>query len=84
MDLKIEGHENDTYTTEAKTFEGYKLVESPENAKGKMKVTVNEDGTFSSKTIVKYYYVHLSAGVDEKHIDEMSGNVLAQTHYDGK
>ncbi len=82
-DVKIEGHENDTYTTEAKTFEGYKLVESPENAKGKMKVTVNEDGTFSSKTIVKYYYVHLSAGVDEKHIDEMSGNVLAQTHYDG-
>lgn len=81
--VKTEGHEDDNYTTETKIFEGYKLERIPDNANGRMKVTVNADGTFDGTTTVTYYYVHQSAGVDEKHVDEMSGNVLAQTHYDG-
>lgn len=81
--IKTEGHEDDNYTTETKIFEGYKLERIPDNANGRMKVTVNADGTFDGTTTVTYYYVHQSAGVDEKHVDEMSGNILAQTHYEG-
>ena len=43
-DVVIEGYEGKEYTTEAKTFEGYELTSTPEDAKGKMKVTEDEDG----------------------------------------
>ncbi len=82
-DVIINGHENDPYTTEEKEFEGYDLVEIPENATGEMKITVNEDGTYDTEILVQYYYKYISAGVIEKHIDEITGEVLAEESYSG-
>ena len=82
-DVIINGHENDPYTTEEKEFEGYDLVEIPENATGEMKITVNEDGTYETEIVVTYYYKYISAGVIEKHIDEITGEVLAEEEYKG-
>ena len=67
----IEGHENNEYTTEEKEFKDYVIVKDmyPDNSKGTMKVTINEDGTPNTETVVKYYYVHISGGVIERHID---------------
>ena len=55
-DVIIEGYEGKEYTTEAKTFEGYELTSTPEDAKGKMKVTLDEDGNKVTELAVKYYY----------------------------
>ena len=56
----IEGHEGDEYTSEALDIEYYKLVETPENATGKMTAELikNEDGTLTinDTTTVTYYY----------------------------
>ena len=82
-DVIINGHENDKYRTEEKEFEGYDLVEIPENATGEMKITVNEDGTYNAEIVVTYYYKYVSAGVIEKHIDEITGEVLTEERYTG-
>lgn len=56
--VEIRGHEGDEYLVEEQEIEGYKLVkeEYPENTKGTMDVTVNEDGTVVTTTYVRYYY----------------------------
>ena len=82
-DVIIEGHENDPYRTEEKEFEGYDLVEIPENATGEMKVTVNEDGTYETEIVVKYYYKYISEGVVEKHIDDVTGEVITEEKHTG-
>ena len=82
-DIIIKGYENDNYTTEEKEFENYNLIETPENAKGQMKITVNEDGTYNTETVVKYYYVKQSAGVIEKHIDINTNKILAEETHKG-
>ena len=82
-DVIINGHENDKYRTEEKEFEGYDLVEIPENATGEMKITVNEDGTYNAEIVVTYYYKYVSAGIVEKHIDEITGEVLTEERYTG-
>jgi hypothetical protein len=81
----ISGYEEDPYSTSEKEIENYVIVKEkyPENAKGKMQVIVNEDGTFDNEIIVTYYYVHTSAGVIEKHIDEITGEILYNTTYEG-
>ena len=82
-DVIIEGHENDPYRTEEKEFEGYDLVEIPENATGEMKVTVNEDETYETEIVVKYYYKYISEGVVEKHIDDVTGEVITEEKHTG-
>jgi len=82
--LVIEGHEGDKYETKAKEFENYKLVEVPENSTGEMQVERKEDGTVNTETRVKYYYVHISEGVVEKHIDIMTDeNIEEPTIHEG-
>ncbi len=83
-DIVINGHENDSYQTEAKDINNYVLVETPENATGKMEVTINEDGSYNTETIVSYYYIKQSGGIIEKHIDINSGKILAQKEHTGK
>ena len=75
------GHQNDSYTTENETFDGYDLVEIPQNAEGRMEVTaVEENGvvTINNTTEVIYYYIHKSAGVTERHYDVITNELLQE------
>ena len=73
-DVIINGYENDPYETEQKEFDNYKLEEVPSNSTGNMA---------KDEIVVTYYYVHSSAGVVEKHIDDITGEVLAEETYEG-
>ena len=81
----IYGHEGDSYSTQAKNFEGYNLLENeiPTNAEGTMEVSIKEDGSVNTETVVKYYYVHKSGGVIERHIDEITKEILESTEHEG-
>ena len=69
------GKEGYSITTGAEDFEGYMCIEKPEVEK----YTYIED-----EQIVNYYYARLSSGVIEKHIDLISGKLIADdVHYDG-
>ena len=70
-----EGLEGDDFITESKDFENYVLVEEP--AEKTVKMTKEEQ-------ILKYYYIHVSGGVIEKHIDVISGQILANAVHNGK
>ena len=70
----IEGKVGDTYTANAKNFEGYVLVERPENE------TVTMTG---EEIVLKYYYAKVSNGVLEKHIDKISGDILYNKSHTG-
>ena len=68
-DIVINGHEADSYVTERKEFNGYKLVEVPANSEGKMT---------KEPIKVTYRYVHESAGVEVRHIDINTGKELVK------
>jgi hypothetical protein len=61
-DVVIEGYEGKEYETEPITFDGYELTGTPENAKGTMKVTLDEDGNKVTELVVKYYYAEKLEG----------------------
>ena len=69
-----EGLEGDDFVTESKDFENYVLVEEP--AEKTVKMTKKEQ-------VLKYYYIHVSGGVIEKHIDVISGQILANAVHNG-
>ena len=71
----IYGHEGDLYETEEKKFEGYDLIEVPENSKGEMTVIRKEDGEVETEIIVEYYYVR-KAEVKVEYIDIVTGEKL--------
>lgn len=82
-DVIIEGHEKDHYVAEAKEFEGYDLVKRPENDEGEMEIVVNSDGSYKTEILVQFYYMHISGGVIERHIDMVSGKILSETKHEG-
>ena len=63
-----------TYTSESKNIENYVLDEKPDEESVVMTENV---------IVLNYYYVHISAGVIEKHIDIVSNNLLDNTFYEG-
>ena len=69
-----EGLEGDDFVTESKSFDNYILVEEP--VQKTVKMTKDE-------IVLKYYYIHVSGGVIEKHIDVISGEVLDNKTYEG-
>ncbi len=69
-----EGLEGDDFVTESKDFENYILDEEPPEKVVKMT---------KEKQILKYYYIHISGGVIEKHIDIISNEILANAAYEG-
>ena len=72
-------HEGDEYTTEQKTFENYDLIEVPENSTGTMVVETDEEGNITNnRTVVTYYYSKKSAGVEEHHIDILTGEDIEE------
>ena len=69
------GKVGDLFKTHAEDFEGYVLVEEP-----------TEPNIIMDKTgeqVVKYYYAHVSAGVIEKHIDVITGELLESSEHSG-
>ncbi len=82
-DIEIYGHENDDYKTEKKEIKGYGLMEVPNNATGKMKITRNPDGTYNTQTLVQYYYNKKSEGVIEKYVDITTGKVIEEIKHEG-
>ena len=70
-----EGKVGDLFETKAEDFEGYVLVESPEEPN----IIMDKTG----EQIVKYYYAHVSAGVIEKHIDDITGELLYSEEHQG-
>ena len=72
-----EGLEGDSYRVTSKNFENYALVEE--------ELPTNSEGTMTANEItVIYYYKHISGGVIEKHIDDITGEVLYNEHHEGK
>ena len=69
-----EGLEGDEFATESKSFPNYVLVEEPAEKTIRMK---KGDNT------LRYYYVHVSAGVIEKHLDIISGATLHNEVHEG-
>ena len=69
-----EGLEGDDFVTESKDFENYVLVEEPPEKTVKMT---------KEEQVLKYYYIHISGGVIEKHIDIISNEILANDAYEG-
>ena len=69
------GKVGDIFETHAEDFEGYILVESPEEPN----IVMDKTG----EQVVKYYYAHVSAGVIEKHIDEITGELLYSEEHEG-
>ena len=69
-----EGLEGDDFITESKSFDNYILVEEP--AQKTVKMTKKEQ-------VLKYYYIHVSGGVIEKHIDMISGEILSNDTHQG-
>ena len=69
-----EGLEEDDFVTESKSFDNYILVEEP--AQKTVKMTKEEQ-------VLKYYYIHVSGGVIEKHIDMISGEILSNDTHQG-
>jgi len=68
------GKVGDIFKTHPEDFAGYVVVIEPENPD----ITMTKE-----EQIVKYYYVKISAGVVEKHIDEITKEVLESTTYQG-
>ena len=70
-----DGKVGDVFETQAKDFEGYVLVEVPEEPN----IVMDKTG----EQVVRYYYAHVSAGVIEKHIDDITGELLYSEAHQG-
>ena len=87
--VTIEGFNQDEYTTEAKEFKYYTLIETPENKEGQMKVEIVEDEEGNktvNNTIDVYYYYQakpFNIGV-EKEITGIVVNGESRTPTNGK
>ncbi len=84
-DEYIYGHEGDSYITKEKTFGNYRLLNElyPENAKGKMQIIRNIDGTIDTEIEVIYYYEKTVEKVIENHIDIATNEILKSEKYIG-
>ena len=72
-------HEGDNYTTEEKAFENYDMIRVEGNKEGTLTVETDEEGNITNnRTIVTYYYAKKSAGVEEHHIDILTGEDIEE------
>lgn len=69
-----DGLVGDEYTSISKDFESYILIEKPEI---ETVIMTPED------TILNYYYIHVSGGVIEKHVNIYTGEVLYNKEHSG-
>ena len=77
-ELKVETNENnkygDSFTSSAKTFDNYVLTRKPESET----VVLNQ-----AETILTYYYVKISGGIVEKHVNVLDNSVLYNENHTG-
>ncbi len=71
---KEEGYVGKEIELEARDFENYVLVEEPEEKTIRMT---------EEEIVVKYYYIHVSKGIIEKHIDIDTGEILYNEVHEG-
>ena len=71
----FEGKVGDEFTAINKEFDNYVLVEAPENAT----VTLTKE-----EIVLNYYYLYVSEGLVEKHIDIVTGESLETISHEGK
>ena len=72
-------HEGDNYITEEKAFENYDMIRVEGNKEGTLTVETDEEGNITNnRTIVTYYYAKKSAGVEEHHIDILTGKDIEE------
>ena len=72
-------HEGDNYSTEEKVFENYDMIKVDGNKEGTLAVETDEQGNITNnRTIVTYYYAKKSAGVEEHHIDILTGEDIEE------
>jgi hypothetical protein len=64
----------DSFTSSSKNFDNYILTRRPENET----VTLNQD-----ETVLTYYYVKVSGGVVEKHVNILDNTVLYNENHSG-
>ena len=75
LDQRTEnGLVGDIFETSALDFDNYILVEEPEEKNVPMQ---------KQEVVLRYYYVHVSGGVIEKHIDVVTGDTLANEVHEG-
>ena len=60
-DTIIEGYVGDKYNVKAKEFDGYELIDVPENASGTMKINIVDEKE-TTETLVKLYYAKKATG----------------------
>ena len=72
-------HEGDNYSTEEKVFENYDMIKVDGNKEGTLAVETDEQGNITNnRTVVTYYYAKKSAGVEEHHIDILTGEDIEE------
>ena len=72
-------HEGDNYSTEEKVFENYDMIKVDGNKEGTLAVETDEQGNITNnRTVVTYYYSKKSAGVEEHHIDILTGEYIEE------
>lgn len=85
---QLYGHESDEYTSEQKDLEGYIFTKLDGESSGLMSVDVILDQAgnkvFDNVTTIVYYYKHIAGGVVERHIDEITGEIIEENRYEGK
>ena len=85
---QLHGYESDEYTSEQKDLEGYIFTKLDGESSGLMSVDVILDQAgnkvFDNVTTIVYYYKHIAGGVIERHIDEITGEVIEENRYEGK
>jgi hypothetical protein len=71
---KEDGYVGKEFVTEAKDFKNYILVEEPEEKTVPME---------KEEIVLKYYYIQVSSGVIEKHIDIDTNEILDNAKHEG-
>ena len=70
----LDGLEGDTYETEEREYQNTVLIEKPDNS----------DNTYKKDIVTKQYkYKKISKGVIERHIDEITNEVLYEEKHEG-
>ena len=78
----LDGLEDESYETEPEKVEGYELVVTPENYKGKFKL-INDDVVYEYRKLSKLTVYHIDANTEEEIADEVVTQYKEGDVYEG-